>query len=246
MFASGCALLRPDAAPPPAAPMIPLPAGDVAVERLLERARLDSAGRIGLRATARVHLSTNARSGSVREVIVAARPAHLRLETLNMLGHTQALLVTDGEYFVFFDGKRTERGAVTPTVLRSHLGLDLAPREAVAALLAAPTLPSAPPTAAFRQAGDTLVTLGGQQLRFDPAGELRGLAVLDPLGGLRWTAEYDGWGDTPGGRHPFEMRLAFPSTELFARLELKDVELNPELDPALFRVPVANTRKGAR
>lgn len=227
--------------------MIPLPADDAALEQLLDRARLDAAGRSGLRATARVHLATNARAGSVREVIVAQHPSHLRLETLNMLGHTQALLVTDGDHFVFFDGKHTRRGPVTPTVLRSHLGLDLTPGEAVAALLVAPALPSAPPTAAFRQAGDTLVTLGGQQLRFDSAGELRGLAVLDPLGGLRWTAEYDRWGDAAGGRQPFEVRLAFPSTELFARLEFKDVELNPELDPALFRVPVANAaRESAR
>ncbi len=76
----------------------------------------------------------------------------------------------------------------------------------------------------------------------DAGGELRGLTVLDPLGGLRWTAEYDGWRDTAGGRHPFELRLAFPSTDLAARIELKDVELNPELDPALFRVPVSNAR----
>ena len=37
---------------------------------------------------------------------------------------------------------------------------------------------------------------------------------------------------------PFQVVLHFPLTELRARLDLQEVELNPSLDPSLFRVPV--------
>ena len=58
---------------------------------------------------------------------------------------------------------------------------------------------------------------------------------------MRWSAEYADWQSVPGGRYPFSLVLFFPETRLRAELELAQVELNPQLDPTLFRVG----RKGA-
>lgn len=229
----GGACATPSALPPP----VPLPTRDPHVASLLERARDDSGARERMRAVATVKLHAERRSGRFREVIIAARPAQLRLETLNLLGQTQTLLVTDGERFAFWDGKRMERGPVNPEVLRHHLGLDLEPAEAVRALLAAPTIPERTPEQVFAQAGGYIVLLRPDLLRFGPAGELRGVEALDERGGTRWSVAYDGWRDTDGGRYPFDVSLRFPATELRAELSLKEVELNPDLDRSLFRVP---------
>lgn len=223
------------AKPPPA--LVPLPLDDARISALLERARASGAERHALRAAGRAKLDNGRRSGRVRSVIVAERPARLRFEALNLLGQTQLLLVTDGERFAFFDGKTLERGDAEASVLRRTLGLDFGAAEAVRALLAAPELASDPPREAFLLGADCVVGFASQRLSFDPAGQLRAVAALDELGAVRWRAEYADWRGTPAGRYPFRVSLRFPGRELGADLRFDEVELNPALEAGLFRVP---------
>lgn len=202
----------------------------------VERARAEGEERQRIRAEGKLKLESPAGSGSVRQVIVAERPAQLRLETLNLLGQTQTLLVTDGERFAFFDGRSLERGEITSDVLRDRLGLDLGPPEAVAALLAAPGVRYDPSRPVLGQGDERIVDTGSHRLRFGPNGDLLGMAALDAGGTVRWIARYDRWRESGGGRYPYGVTLFFPATDLRAELQLREVELNPPLDPALFRV----------
>jgi hypothetical protein len=218
-------------------PLVALPGETARAEEMLQRLRADAEGRQRVRAQGKVELASRERSGSFREVILAERPANLRLETLNLIGQTQTLLVTDGREFAFYDGRRLERGAVTSEVLRERLGLDLEPADAVAALLGAPRLPEGPPRAVFGQGEERIVVLSGARVRFAAEGDLSEVRILDADGALRWIASYRGWREASGGRYPFDLVLEFPKTELRAKLTLREVELNPALDPALFRLP---------
>jgi outer membrane lipoprotein-sorting protein len=195
-----------------------------------------------LRAVGKLRVKSKDGSVSVQEVVLAERPARLRLESLNMLGQAQSLLVTDGERFSFFDGKRLEDGAAGPGILRDRLGLQLEPGEAVRALLAAPLESDWPPREILGRGDERELRGTAQSVRFAAGGELSRIAALDERGQVRWEAEYDQWRDVPGGRYPFSLVLSFPDTHLRAELELSQVELNPALDPALFRVARKETQ----
>jgi hypothetical protein len=230
VWLSGCALMRG-----------PSDFQPVAGEDELLRARVESlaseaSARRGLRAVGKLRVAGRNGSGSVREVVLAERPARLRLESLNLLGQASSLLVTDGERFAFFDGKRLDHGAVTPRVLSERLGLELAPEEAVRALLVEPAPEAWRPSEIVGRGAEREVRLATQSLRFGAAGELAAMRAFDPAGRVRWQAEYGDWSEVPGGRYPFRVVLSCPGTELRAELELSQVELNPELDPSLFRV----------
>ena len=230
---AGCASL----APPP--DFRPVYGEDERIGVWLQRFTEEGETRQSLRALVSLKLDSPSGSGRVKEVILAERPARLRLETLNMLDQTHTLLVTDGEVFMFVDGKRREEGLVLPGLLRRTLGVDLEPEEAVLALLVAPNLPLRSPDQILGHGGERIVDLGSERLHFGSDGQLLGLEVLNPEGSVRWRAEYGGWRPVPGGRYPFSMVLYFPATELRAELRLKDVQLNPDLSPSLFTAPLA-------
>ena len=202
--------------------------------------------RRSIRAFVKLRIDSEQGKGTVRAVIVAERPDRLRLETLNMLGQTQTLLAVDGNTFGFYDGRSSvERGTTGPQVLRQRLGLDVEPLEAVALLLASPTLPGDSPRriSALRvkgapvQSEERRAEFDAGSVRFAGAGELREVATVDPRGRLRWQAEFEGWRDVPGGRYPSQLRIAFPETGLRAELSVEEVELNAALDAQLFRIP---------
>ena len=228
-------------ASPGGPPFRPLSGEDEAVRARVAALATEADSRQRLRAVGQLHVKSPDGSGSVREVVLVERPARLRLESLNMLGQAATLLVTDGESFAFYDGKRLENGTAEPEVLRRRLGLAFAPTEAVRALLAAPLSTEWPPLAILGRDGEREVRLPSQTLRFASGGELAAIETLDAEGEVRWLAEYAEWRDVPGGRYPFSLTLSFPATQLRAELELSEVELNPPLDPALFRVAARTT-----
>ena len=235
--ACALALLAAAACATPSGPPFEPIAGEDAVARArVEAASAEANSRQSLRAVGKLRVESPDGSTSVKEVVLAARPAQLRLESLNMLGQAATLLVTDGERYSFFDGSRLESGAIGPEVLRDRLGLAFAPGEAVRALLAEPLAGDWTPSQVLARGQERLVKLPGQALRFAQSGELAELIALDDGGRVRWSAEYADWQSVPGGRYPFSLVLFFPETRLRAELELAQVELNPQLDPTLFRV----------
>jgi len=217
-------------------PFQPISGPDDALRQRFAALVEQAAARKTLRAVGKLRLASPDGSTSVQEVVLAERPARLRLESLNMLGQAATLLVTDGERFSFFDGKQLENGAADSRLLHQRLGLALAPGEAVRALLAAPLAEEWRPTEILARGDERLVRLPSESLRFTASGELAAIAGLDGNGGVRWLAEYAEWRDVPGGRYPFDLVLSFPETRLRAELSLSEVELNPALDPSLFRV----------
>jgi outer membrane lipoprotein-sorting protein len=192
-----------------------------------------------LRAVGKLHVKSPDGSASVQEVVLVDRPAQLRLESLNMLGQASSLFVTDGQRFTFFDGKSLEEGEAKPEVLHQRLKLAFTPEEAVLALLTSPLSTDWADWTHMQILGrgeDRKAVGHKQSLEFSASGELSGISALDEHGEVRWQAEYADWRDLPGGRYPFSLVLSFPATQLRAELELSQVELNPALDPTLFRV----------
>jgi hypothetical protein len=228
------------ATPPLPAPALSVPL-DV-VRPLLEQLHDDAALRSSIRGWGKVRLESPAGSGSAREVIVAERPVRLRLETLNILGQTQAVLITDGRNFVHFDGKSVERGELSESVLRDRMGLDLTAEEAVEVLLAAPAFDVGQMRHAIAVGDERWVEMEARRVRIGPAGELRGFDALDRSGSVRWMAGYDRWSEVDGGRYPLVVKLEFPYTETSAELVLNEVELNATLDPKLFGGPTEMPR----
>ncbi|MBW2414992.1 MAG: hypothetical protein JRG76_10830 [Deltaproteobacteria bacterium] len=208
----------------------------------MESARKSGSERRSMRALADLKLESPSGGGSVREVIVAERPARLRLETLNLLGQTQAVLVTDGERFSFFEGGDIEEGPVAEGLLWDRLGIDLEPEQAVRVLLADPHLASAPPRAVYAWDQQRVAEFPGQRVRFSPTGDVLSVEALDESGAVRWAAEYGRWRDVDGGRYPFIMFLRFPRSRVSAEIELDEVDLNPALEPALFTLRSSNPR----
>ena len=224
---------------PPPPQLVPILGEEARIERWLSQLTAQESARQSVRLVGKLRIDGPGGTGGAKQVILAERPARLRFEALNFLGQTQTLLVTDGARFSFYDGTRLQSGPVTASVLLERLSVDLEPREAVRLLLglALESGDKAGDVHAILGLGDDrVIHLSERRLRFDPAGELRAAASMTPGGELRWSLEYGAWRDVLGGRYPFAMAFYFPSTDLHARLELKEVELNPVLDPALFRV----------
>jgi outer membrane biogenesis lipoprotein LolB len=217
--------------------VVPVVGEDERIETYLAAARSGASERRALRAVGKLSLESPQGSGTVREVILVERPRRLRLEALNLLGQTEVLLVADGERFAFFNGGRLSAGPLSEDVLRDLLGLDLDPDEAVGVLLGAPRLEAGPPHGVLGQGEDRIARLDSQVVRFGPEGELRGVAVLDPTGVLRWHVEYARWQRAGGGSYPFSVILSFPLTQTRAEFKVREAELNPELDTSLFYVP---------
>lgn len=218
-------------APPPLFPL-----EDDRVQGWIERAKVEARERRGIRAVGRLRVSAPQGGGRTREVIIAERPARLRLESLNFLGQTGTLLVTDGERFSFFDGEGVERGRVSDDLLLDRFGLDLGPAEAVDLLLG-DALPGGPPRRVLGSGAERVVEFDSERARFGGDGELRAVQALDASGAVRWEAEFGSWRPVAGGRYPFDLVLYFPLTDLRAELELQEVEVNPDLDGSLFSVP---------
>ena len=169
----------------------------------------------------------------MRQVIVVARPASIRLETQNLFGQTQALLVTDGERFLVLDGNGFEGGRLYDGLLGERLGLELTVEEAVEALLAAPVPDPEEALRAYSVGDEHWMETDRRRIRIGPDGELRALGALGAGGELRWEAEYERWREVAGGRYPFRVRLSFPKG-VEAQVSLREVELNPVLPPGLF------------
>jgi hypothetical protein len=228
-------------------PIVPLAIDDPRPALLLASLESRSARLDALRGMAR--LAVDGPEGSIRskQVLVAARPARLRVEILGFLSQTQALLVTDGSTFAFFDARehRYEEAPLRPGLLWEVAGIDLEPGEAVRVLLGAPELE------ALRPSGAALLPDGGLQLILvDPSGRARQALEFDAEGGLRRLAAWDADGvadfevhydDLESvGETPFAHRIdiAFPATGVKARIDLSQVALNPELDPSVFELRV--------
>ncbi len=230
---------------PPAA--VPLAPGDPRPAALLSAWERSAEERRSLRGRAK--LSVDGASGGVhvrgKQVLVLERPARLRVEILGLLNQTLAVLVTDGERFELFrvEDRSFETGEVNPDLLWQEARIALTPGEAVELLLGAPRAdPSLVPLAALgSDDGSIRIHLADadgsvrRRMSFDAEGRLRWIEAVGD-GEVEWRASFDRYeliGDTPFA-HAISLDVAARRTH--AEISLRDVELNPDLSPDIFRL----------
>jgi len=229
----GCRTLPPAAGWRPLAPDDPRAAHCVAA---LD-ARADA--RRALRATARVRSEGPEGGAFFDQVLLAERPARLRVEVLGAMLHQRVLvLATDGERYELYraEDQSREQGAVHPGVLEEVAGLPLTPDAAVSLLLAAPRAPDTPAESAAEDAAGALrLAWPDQTLECDSASRLQALS-FHPGEREVLHARWSDWRGLPGVEFPHRLELELPESASRLSLEFRQVELDPALDPALFRL----------
>jgi hypothetical protein len=227
--------------------VVQLPADDPRPAALLAHWESEAASRSALRGRARLAVDSEAgRRPTLRQIVVLARPAKLRVEVLGLMNQTAAVITTDGARFeIFRVGDRSyDSGGVDPDLLWREARLALAPAEAVAVLLGVPA-PGAGLTAAsaVRTHEDwievDLVDGDGrrrQRASFDDAGRLRSFAVFADDDSIRWRAAFDAYAPVGGSQLPHAIVLDVTEGETHAEIELSDLELNPALPADIFQI----------
>jgi hypothetical protein len=213
------------------APDDPRPALRLAALRAL------ASERHALRATARSRSEGPGGCGFSNQLLLVERPASLRVEVIGLLQQRVMVLATDGTRYELYRAEGPlEAGPVHPGVLEEVAGLPVTPEAAVGLLLAAPLVPEEPALYAAEDAGGglTLAWLD-QTLAFDAEGRLVALRFRPDARDVL-LARWSDWRDTPAGAFPHRLDLDLPEAEARLALEYRQVELDPALDPALFRL----------
>ena len=180
------------------------------------------------------------------EIVVLERPARMRVEVLGFLNQTAAVVATDGERFeIFRSGDRSyETGEVHAQLLWQEAHLALTPEEAVEVLLGVPALGAGLVPGRAVDAGEGLIRMDlvdaerrvRQRVAFDATSRLREFEVVGDDGAVAWRAGFDDYASIDGV--PFAHTIVLDVTAGVAHVEisLRDVELNPELPPDIFRL----------
>lgn len=201
-------------------------------------------------------LDSPAGSSRSRQILVAERPARLRVEIQGLLNQLVAVLVSDGSEFQLFRAseRSVERGKMHPDLLYEVAGLPLRPEAAVEVLLGVPDLGAhaRPGSAALLSDGNVWVELedgegvGLRRLRFDDEANLREFEVRAPAGELAWRALFDDYRTVGESRFAHDIVLDFPAASARAEISFQQVELNPPLPPGTFALEAAPAREGGQ
>jgi outer membrane lipoprotein-sorting protein len=209
-------------------------------ERASERQRLRGVAR----------LAVDGHDGSVqlrgKQLVILERPSRLRVEILGFLNQSLAVIATDGEGFEVYraDDQSYQTGEVDDDLLWREAGIDLSPAEAVAVLLGIPISEPLPaPAGAVRDEDGRiridLADAGGspvQRVTFDSAGQLRTFEFLDGSGAVVWAAQFDAYRDVGGSPFAHSVEVDVRSGMTHAEISFRNVELNPDLPPEMFRL----------
>jgi len=228
LVAAGC----PRRAPPPDLSLEPGP--------LLAQVRAAQVKVRSVQGDARVSVDAQGQSGAVGQFLAAAPPDRLHVESLDFFGNPAAVLVAADGRFALWDSRARVfyRGRATPENLARLVPLPLTAEELVAVLCGGAPLPGEA-VAAEAGRGTVRLELAG------PEGEAtlhvgEGAAVeraeLRPAGRPAWTVAGDVYRQRAGVRFPTDVALRAASPKVKLDLHWKDVEVNGELDPGLFRL----------
>jgi hypothetical protein len=225
----------------------PLPAGDPRPARLLDAYEGLALERRALRGRARIEVDgASGLQFFARQVVVAERPARLRVEVLGLFDQAIAVLTTDGDHFELFRSAEPsfEQGPLRPEVLWEEARIALSPEEAIGLLLGAP-LPEpglVPVRAEVSDDGSVRVSLaaaGGAERRrlgFDAQGRLKQVEVLAEEGEVEWSAAFGDYAPVAGVPFAHAITLYVAKGDTRAEIQLRDVELNPELPVGIFSI----------
>ncbi|MGI5861548.1 MAG: DUF4292 domain-containing protein [Myxococcales bacterium] len=200
-----------------------------------------------LKSEARARIKTPQQSGTVNEFVAVQRPELLHLETLDFFGKPVAALATNGERFALYNGQDATfyTGPASAANVSRLLPLVLDPREAVMILLG-----EVPRIAAERArlivdeearayrltltsgAVTQRIWVGTDDLR-PLRSEIRGTRAYD--------VSFDNYQLIEGVIFPVEIALVAVDergkpTGVEISLKYQELELNPSLSPALFRL----------
>ncbi len=225
---------------------------------LLEEVRTAQARVRTVRGTARVKVESPGVSGAVNEFLAGQKPDRVRLETLDFFGNPAAVLAASDGAFAFFDARANVfyRGAATPENVSRLLPFVIPVEELVTILCgSAPLLPGRPLDVSVKD-GVLLLTLGrgdiGQRLAIGERASIEWSRIRKaaaPGAGsaseaaVAYDLEFDGFSTRGGLRFPTEVRLDAPAGHARVHLAWRDVEVNPGVEPSLFRL---QPPKGAR
>jgi outer membrane lipoprotein-sorting protein len=224
------------------------PDGEINDAALLLR-KLDerSARVLSVKAEARVKIRAPERSGTVGELIAAARPAALHLETLDFFGKPVALLASDGERFAMFaqDKASFYTGPATAQNISRLLPLVLEPSEVAAILLG--DIPRIRATEARleldTEARAYRVTLkaGAVSQRLWVSTEDLALLRSEVRGARAYDLRHDDFETLSGLPFPKTIELTTvradgSSAGVEIAVRYKELELNPPLDPSFFKL----------
>lgn len=235
-----------------APPLRPLPEADPRPVALLAAWSATAQARHALRGLARVAVDARgARSGGEdlhvrsRQVVVLERPARLRVEIQGFLGATVAVLATDGRRYDLFrvEDRSLLSGPVHDGLLWEVAQIELTPEEAVDLLLGVAQPDGALDVASAWDAGEGRVRVAfaddagvrRRQVEFDAEGRLRWLQVREAAG-FAWEARFDDYAPVGGAPLAHVVTLDIDGGRTRAVLSLRDLELNPQLPPDIFRL----------
>jgi hypothetical protein len=214
--------------------------------RLLAELREGQARVQRVQGSARVRIASPEVKGTLLELVVAEKPARVRLETLDFFGNPVAVLVADGDRFGFYDSRsRTYwRGDATAENVSRFLPVALPPEELVTILCgSAPLLPAEPLEARPRDGKAELVLARGDVAQQLVVGE--GLAVEtsrvrrahpEPAAqAVFYDLDFGSFRSVAGVRFPGRIRLDAASAGARVELEWRqDLEVNGRLERELF------------
>ncbi len=177
--------------------------------------------------------------------LVLERPARLRFEIDGFMA-TAAVLVSDGRRFEYLDldeGQR-EQGRVHASLLWRLVGVPLTVSEAVHLVIGLP-----PPQAWGELVGAHALPGGGLRLEWgdrtgrvvrrvevDEEDRLRSIEQRDPRGRIQWQARYDRYALVGEHLLAHQLDVDFPPLDTRFEVNLRRVELNPEVPEATFRL----------
>jgi hypothetical protein len=235
LLAAGCARR----APPPD---LSLDAAELLGQVLSAQARVHS-----VQGDARVAVESRGQSGTVSQFLAAERPDRLHVETLDFFGNVAAVLAARDGRFALYDARQKVlyRGRATPENLARIVPLPLRAEELVAILCGGAPLPGTA-SGAEPSGGRVNLQLAGPEGSATLAvgeGAAVERAEEKPAGRPAYTVTFDGHRSRGGARFPTEVELRSTSPKVKLGLHWKEVEVNGEVEPALFRLePPAGAR----
>lgn len=205
----------------------------------------------GLQGIGRVLLQNELGQFSSKQIVVAGRPARLRLETLGLFNQRLSIFATDGEKYAFFQRGITEveRNLIYPRVLLDVMGIPVSPETAVSLLLGIPPIPWDGPVFDATQAGEQVLVAfsspeGSRRIFvFDLQGKLVKVKYFSSQGLKLTEISYEDFHPV-GNFGYFAHRISMASlpSNVSATVSFREVELNPQVPEEIFGInPLAKS-----
>lgn len=199
----------------------------------------------GLEGISRVTFQSKIGRFSSKQLIVAERPARLRLESLGFFNQRVSIFTTDGENYSYFQKglAEVERGRVYSTVLLDKVGIPISTTEAVALLLGVP--PLSPETLIFnsKQKDERLFVLllspdgSRDTLVFDLEGKFVAFRRHSLNGPPSMEISYENFRPVKNvGYFAYDISFFFPELDVSATVSFQELGLNSKISRKTFMI----------